>query len=106
MSRAALWMSVLVAVLAGLVMSCVYVLLAVPRYRADILVQVEDKTPGAGGTLDDLSLMMGGKTPAETEIEIIRSRYLVGVGDLTGCHFDQTSVAKQLRTRGSQLIRL
>ena len=68
---------VLGAVVAALVLAVAYVLVATPRYRADILVQVEDKSAGPGG-LEDLSLMLGGKTPAETEIEIIRSRYLVG----------------------------
>ena len=67
-------LSVLVAIVAG----TAYIALAPPTYRSDIVAQVEDKSPGAGGTLDQLSLMMGGKTPAETEIEIIRSRYLVG----------------------------
>src|SRR3989441_60057 len=60
------------AVLAGM-----YLFLAHPTYRSDVLLQVEDKTKGIAG-LDDLSTMFSEKTPADTEIEIIRSRSLLG----------------------------
>ena len=54
----------------------VYVLVATPRYRSDILVQVEEKAQGLG--FDEMSGMFSGKAPADTEMEIIRSRSLVG----------------------------
>ena len=54
-----------------------YLFLAAPIYRSDVVVQVEEKSKGMAG-LDDLSSMFSEKTPADTEIEIIRSRSLVG----------------------------
>jgi tyrosine-protein kinase Etk/Wzc len=65
--------SVALALAAGVA----YALLAPPIYRTDALVQVEDKKGGMGG-LSDLSALMGESSPAETEIEILRSRALVG----------------------------
>jgi len=54
-----------------------YVLLAPPTYRADGLVQVEDKTKGIAG-LDDIASVFSEKAAADTEIEIMHSRWLVG----------------------------
>jgi tyrosine-protein kinase Etk/Wzc len=54
-----------------------YLLLSPPIYRSDVVVQVEDKTKTVAG-LEDLSSAFGEKTPAETEMEIIRSRTLLG----------------------------
>ncbi|HEY5677381.1 MAG TPA: GNVR domain-containing protein, partial [Myxococcales bacterium] len=59
-------------VLAGL-----YLFFAPPVYRSDALLQVEDKTKGIAG-LDDLSNVFSEKSPADTEIEILRSRSLLG----------------------------
>ena len=54
-----------------------YALLATPIYRSDVLVQVEDQKAGQG-LLGDLSAAFGDSSPAETEIEILRSRAIVG----------------------------
>ncbi len=54
-----------------------WVVVAAPTYRSDVLIQVEDKKR-ALGALDELSAAFGEKSPAETEIEIVRSRTLVG----------------------------
>ncbi len=51
--------------------------LAPPVYRSDALVQVETTKAGKG-LLGDLSAMFGEGSPAETEVEILRSRALVG----------------------------
>src|SRR3954466_4250246 len=59
-------------VLAGL-----YLFFAPPVYRSDALLQVEDKTKGIAG-LEDLADTFSEKTPADTEIEILRSRSLLG----------------------------
>ncbi len=68
---------VLVAAAAALVLGGAYAFLAAPVYRSDALVQVEDKK-SMGGLLGDLSSMVGEASPAETEIEILKSRALVG----------------------------
>jgi tyrosine-protein kinase Etk/Wzc len=54
-----------------------YIVLASPTYRSDILLQAEDKTKGLAG-LDDIATAFSEKTPADTEIEILRSRSLLG----------------------------
>jgi tyrosine-protein kinase Etk/Wzc len=54
-----------------------YAFLATPIYRSDALVQVED-AKATKGLLGDLSSAFGESSPAETEIEILRSRALVG----------------------------
>jgi len=68
---------------AALALGALYLFLAPPTFRADVLIQVEEKGKGLGG-LDELSAMFSEKTPAETEMEILRSRLLVGavVGEL------------------------
>ncbi|WP_370458945.1 polysaccharide biosynthesis tyrosine autokinase [Aggregicoccus sp. 17bor-14] len=64
---------------AALVLSALglfYAFTATPVYRADALVQVEEK--GAGlDDLKDLTAMFTGEAPAETEVEILRSRSIV-----------------------------
>jgi len=62
---------------AALVLSALYLFVAPPVFRADVLIQVEEKSKGLGG-LDELSAMFSEKTPAETEMEILRSRLLAG----------------------------
>ncbi len=64
-------------VAAALAAGAAYVTLAAPVYRSDVLLQVEDNKAGLGG-LGDLSSMFSDASPAETEIEILRSRYVVG----------------------------
>lgn len=65
------------AVIAALGAGAAYAMLATPVYRSDALVQVED-TKATKGLLGDLSSAFGESTPAETEIEILRSRSLLG----------------------------
>jgi len=54
-----------------------YFLTATPQYQSDVLVQVEDKKASLPG-IDDLTSALGSTTPADTEIELLRSRMLVG----------------------------
>lgn len=61
----------------ALVLGGAYALLTAPVFRSDALLQVENKKGGIGG-LAELSDMFGESSPAETEIEILRSRALVG----------------------------
>jgi tyrosine-protein kinase Etk/Wzc len=68
---------VLAAVLVTAAAGGCYALLATPIYRSDVLVQVEDRKADLGG-LSDLSGLFGETSPAETEIEILRSRALTG----------------------------
>jgi tyrosine-protein kinase Etk/Wzc len=64
-------------VVAATVLGGAYALLATPIYRSDVLVQVEDQKAGTG-LLGDLTAAFGDSTPAEAEIEILRSRAIIG----------------------------
>jgi tyrosine-protein kinase Etk/Wzc len=65
------------AVVVAVAFGTAYALFAPPVYQSDALLQVEDKKPGAG-FLGDLSGMFNEASPAETEIEILKSRAIVG----------------------------
>lgn len=54
-----------------------YALLATPIYKADALIQVEEKSSGMPA-LGDMGEMFAGESSATTEIEIIKSRMILG----------------------------
>ena len=63
----------------ALAVGVAYALLSTPIYEADTLIQVEDsKAGGVGSMLGDLGSMFDIKSPATAEIEILRSRLVVG----------------------------
>ena len=63
----------------ALTVGVAYALLSTPAYEADTLIQVEDsKAGGVGSMLGDLGSMFDIKSPATAEIEILRSRLVVG----------------------------
>jgi tyrosine-protein kinase Etk/Wzc len=67
----------LATTLAALMGAGIYLLIATPQYLVDALVQVEEKKSTIAG-FEDLSNMFTDQSPANTEIEILRSRMLVG----------------------------
>lgn len=54
-----------------------YALIATPVYRATSLIQVEEKTGGLPG-MDDIASLLGSSSTATTEIELIKSRSVLG----------------------------
>ena len=56
----------------------VYLKVTTPVFKVDALVQVEEKKGGSGGALAELNSMFSTASPAETEIEIIKSRMVLG----------------------------
>ncbi|GLC93587.1 tyrosine-protein kinase involved in EPS biosynthesis [Cupriavidus sp. TA19] len=64
--------------LAILALGVAYAFLARPIYEANILVQVEDSQNSPNGLLGDVSSLFDVKTQATAEIEILRSRMIVG----------------------------
>lgn len=62
---------------AALTLGAAYALLATPVYRADATVQVGDDTGALNDKLGDLAQMFSGKSSADAEIELIRSRGVV-----------------------------
>ncbi|OBT13679.1 tyrosine-protein kinase [Vibrio sp. UCD-FRSSP16_10] len=55
-----------------------YALLATPIYKADALVQVEQKSSGFSALTEGMSDMFAPESQASTEIEIIKSRMVLG----------------------------
>ncbi|CAM3445570.1 polysaccharide biosynthesis tyrosine autokinase [Polaromonas hydrogenivorans] len=71
------WLIVGVTVLV-LVLGGAYAFLSRPVYEANALIQVEDNKPGAASALGDAASLFDIKSPATAEIEILRSRLVVG----------------------------
>jgi tyrosine-protein kinase Etk/Wzc len=69
----------IISIIAGvfLVGGVFYALIATPIYQADAILQIEEKSGGMPG-LGDLSEMLTTDTLAATEIEIIKSRNIIG----------------------------
>ncbi len=55
-----------------------YAFLASPVYEADSLIQVENTKPGSAGALGDAGALFDIQSPATAEMEILRSRLVVG----------------------------
>lgn len=67
------------AAAAVLMLSIAYLWVATPIYQADGLVQVELKQKGLGAALGDLEeLLGGGSIPVTAELELVKSRMVVG----------------------------
>ena len=65
------------ATVTSMAASLAYGLLSTPVYKANALVQVEKKSSGLTG-LDDLGAALGRESKSVTEIELIKSRTVVG----------------------------
>lgn len=55
-----------------------YALLSTPIYQSNLLIQVEDSAPDAKNFLGDTANLFDVKTPASGEIQILRSRMIMG----------------------------
>ena len=64
--------------LVAVVLGVAYALLSTPIYQSNLLVQVEDSAPDAKNFLGDTANLFDVKTPATGEIQIIRSRMVMG----------------------------
>ncbi len=61
-----------------IVLGGAYAFLATPIYEANTLIQVEDSKGGASSLLGDVGSLFDIKSPATAEIEILRSRLVIG----------------------------
>ena len=70
----------LIAIIAAVVMALgvLYALLQRPVYEANLVVQVEDSEGASRNVLGEASTLLDLKTPATAEMEIIRSRSVIG----------------------------
>lgn len=87
------------------ILGIAYALLTTPIYQADALLQVEQKSSGMSSLVGDMGDMFGGESSATTEIEIIKSRMILGQ---TVDKFNLTTqiAAKTLPFIGKGLARL
>lgn len=75
-----LWMSKLFITIATaffIIIGMSYAFLSTPIYRANAIVQVEEKSPGLPG-MSDVTEMFGGDSASVTEIELLKSRKVIG----------------------------
>ncbi|MDP9929195.1 tyrosine-protein kinase Etk/Wzc [Variovorax paradoxus] len=73
----------------ALVLGVAYAVMATPIYQSNLLVQVEDAAPDAKGFLGEASSLFEVKTPATGEIQVIRSRMVLGAAvDQTRAYVD------------------
>jgi tyrosine-protein kinase Etk/Wzc len=71
------WRSVATVAAGVLALAVVYLLVAPRIYEADVVIRVEEKSRSVAG-LEEVAALLGEKSAAEVEIEVIRSRRLVG----------------------------
>ncbi|MDQ0042690.1 polysaccharide biosynthesis tyrosine autokinase [Variovorax boronicumulans] len=62
----------------AVVLGVAYALLSTPIYQSNLLIQVEDSAPDAKNFLGDTANLFDVKTPATGEIQILRSRMIMG----------------------------
>jgi tyrosine-protein kinase Etk/Wzc len=55
-----------------------YALVSTPVYQANALIQVESNTPSVMDDLQQLSALTGKESPGQTEIQILKSRFVAG----------------------------
>jgi tyrosine-protein kinase Etk/Wzc len=84
------------------VIGVVYALLATPIYKVDALIQIDDAP--STNPLADVNSILGKEPPSQSEIEIIRSRMVLGRAvDLL--NLDITVTPKRLPLLGDFLVR-
>jgi tyrosine-protein kinase Etk/Wzc len=71
------WLVITITALA-IVIGGAYAFLARPVYEANLLIQVEDSSTSAKSFLGDAASLFDVKTPSAAEMEILRSRMIVG----------------------------
>lgn len=78
------WKIILTCIVISLILTLLYLRVAPTEYSVDALVQVEDKKGASAALLGELSNVVEQESPAQAEIEIIRSRLVLGqvVNDL------------------------
>ncbi|MGR4068148.1 polysaccharide biosynthesis tyrosine autokinase [Billgrantia sp. C5P2] len=86
------------------VAAVIHVQLATPIYRADALVQVEGKT-GLSNPLAEVRSILGEEPKAEAELEILRSRMVLGQA-VDQEHLDIEVIPTRLSFVGNYLVRL
>ncbi len=69
---------ILIALVFAIAIGSAYAVLATPVYRADAIVQVEQKGKSVNEALGDIATLMTNETPIPAELEILKSRMVLG----------------------------
>ena len=77
-SLIAQWKLIALCMILSLICALLYLRTTPDTYEVDALVQVEDSKGASAALLGDLSSMMDQKSPAQAEIEILKSRLVLG----------------------------
>jgi len=77
-SLIAQWKLITICILLSLIAALLYLRITPDIYNVDALVQVEDSKGASAALLGDLSDMIEQKSPAQAEIEILKSRLVLG----------------------------
>lgn len=77
-SLIAQWKLIALCIILSLVCALLYLRVTPDTYSVDALVQVEDSKGASAALLGDLSEMIEQKSPAQAEIEILKSRLVLG----------------------------
>ena len=77
-SLIAQWKLIVLCMILSLICALLYLRTTPDTYAVDALVQVEDSKGASAALLGDLSSMMDQKSPAQAEIEILKSRLVLG----------------------------
>ncbi|MDQ9759178.1 polysaccharide biosynthesis tyrosine autokinase [Acinetobacter baumannii] len=77
-SLIAQWKLIALCIILSLVCALLYLRITPDTYSVDALVQVEDSKGASAALLGDLSQMIEQKSPAQAEIEILKSRLVLG----------------------------
>lgn len=82
-SLIAQWKVILLSIILSIICAVLYLRVTPPTYSADAMLQIEDtKTAASAALLGNLSDAvpsgLGGKSPADAEIEILKSRMVLG----------------------------
>jgi tyrosine-protein kinase Etk/Wzc len=98
------WKLILATAATVLLLGMLYAFLATPVYRADAMIQVEDSADSTKDALGDLSSIFDTKQTADAEIELIRSRLVVGQTVRT-LHLDISARPRYFPMIGAMLAR-
>ncbi|MBX3655498.1 MAG: polysaccharide biosynthesis tyrosine autokinase [Ramlibacter sp.] len=90
--------------LLGLLAAGGYAYLSRPVYEANTLIQVEESKPGAAGALGDAAALFEIRSPASAEMEILRSRMVVG-GAVDALRLNITAAPRYIPVIGAWLAR-
>lgn len=77
-SLIAQWKLITICISLSLIAALLYLRITPDTYNVDALVQVEDNKGASAALLGDLSNMIEQKSPAQAEIEILKSRLVLG----------------------------